>query len=57
MGGGGGCRRLRHYIPDHGAGLCAEDIPRLSKDVASLLTEVFALLEGAVSNLSDVSSK
>jgi hypothetical protein len=48
--------RLRHYISDLGAGLCAEDIPRLSKDVASLLAEVFALPEGAVSNLSDVSS-
>jgi hypothetical protein len=49
--------RLRHRLPDLGAGLHAEDIPPFYKDLASLLEEVLTLPGVNSGALLDVSSK
>ena len=49
--------RLRHLLPDLGAGLHAEDIPPFYKDLASLLEEVLTLPGVNTAALLDVSSK
>ncbi len=49
--------RLRHLLPDLGAGLHAEDIPPFYKDLASLLEEVLTLPGVNSAALLDVSSK
>ncbi len=49
--------RLRHLLPDLGAGLHAKDIPPFYKDLVSLLEEVLSLPGVNFAALLDVSSK
>jgi hypothetical protein len=49
--------RLRLYLPALGAGLHAEAIPPVYRDLSKLLIEVFALPSVSVNSLAEVTSK